>query len=89
MAFFRLPENSSLLAAGDPSVGGTAPHFELAIAVSDLSLLLPWLKLTLLPRTVSSPLLNPLLQLVLTSLSLTLLCPQPLVSIDESVKVDN
>jgi len=85
MAFFRLPENSSLLATGDPSVGGTAPHFELAIAVSDLSLSLPWSKLTLLLRTVSSPLLNPLLQLVLTSLSLTLLSPQPLVSIDMKV----
>jgi len=85
MAFFRLPEDSSLLAAGDPSRGGTAPHFELAIAVSYLSLLLPWSKLTLSPRTVSSPLLKPLLQLVLTSLSLTSLSPQPLVSIDIEV----
>ena len=69
MAFFRLPEDSPLLAPGDPSVGGTAPHFELAIAVSDWHLLPPWSIFTLLPRMVSSPLPNPLLQLALTSLS--------------------
>lgn len=30
MGFFRLPDDSPILADGDPSSGGTAPHYELA-----------------------------------------------------------
>jgi choline dehydrogenase len=40
MAFYRLPDDSPIIAAngGDPGSGGTAPHYEHAFGVSDISL---------------------------------------------------
>lgn len=80
MSFFRLPENSTILAKfGDPAQSPGSPHYELAFGVSyfcvsqkDPSIIL------FLFRMASSPLPSPYLQMVPTSpSSMSLSLPLP------------